>query len=308
MILSSNITFLITGRVQEESLSACLYSIFNYYPDSSIVLSTWLEDYESLSPNIKKLILTRNIKLFTQPDPGSTIRELSSNKPLNYIRQMSSTNIALSSIQTMYTFRLRGDIFFTGNDMLKDNRIEESLSRHKICVTNITSVKPDRFRSKSMLFHLCDWLHFGLTADIIYFFTQAMVSEKELCSLPRNLPRNKDINYADLSKLSPEQLFLLCSPFLKALTTTIEQYNYDPALVNLSLSVIDQHFTIHSPKRLQYKSSKYNLSSHFFRYYMYLDSESLINPFFRMLILSALYMKHILARLYFCITRSYYVH
>ena len=308
MILSSNITFLIAGRVHDQPLYMCINSILKHFPDSPIVLSTWSIDYESLSPNIKNLLSSKEIKLYTQPDPGSTVRDLSSNKPLNYIRQLSSTNIALSSVQTMYTFRLRGDIYFTGNNILKDLCIEKSLAIPKICVTNITSVNPVRFRSKSMLFHLCDWIHFGLTADINYFFTQAMISEKQLCSFPRNFPLNRDINYADLSKLSPEQLFLLCSPFLKSLTTTLDQYNYDQALVKLSLSVIDQHFSIYSPKRLQFKSSKYNLSSHFFRYYMYLDSENSINPVLKILILFALYVRHIFARFYFCIIRSYYIH
>lgn len=312
-IKSKDISFVIAGRFLSGDISN-LSKLRKNFPGSQIILSTWKNDFDKLTPEIIDKINNLVSSVVLNIDPKSEVRDVYTGRCINYLRQVSSFCRAVNLINRKYIVKLRSDIFFENNKFLKNKTIIDDIHKNKIVVLNVTSVFARRWRGKNMPFHVCDWLYFAKKEIIIDFFTQEMISEKSFIKYKKSKIENElDINVSDISLLSPEQLFVLLSPKFKNIKFKLGQYVKDKSILKLSEDLILKYFAIYHAKKFSIKSTKYGVNSMFYQYYMYQsfdqnNKKSIFIKFMKLFFLTNLYLRHFIARLYFIFRRIYYIH
>ena len=313
MINPKDLSFVVCGRFTSKDIPN-LYILKEKFPQSQIILSTWKSDYSRLNKEEKDKIASLNLEILLTKDPNSEVRDVFTGRCINYIRQMSSFTNAIQNINRNYVVRLRSDLYFKDNKFLQKNQIREDLEKNKIIVLNVTSINTSRWRGKNMPFHVCDWLYFAKKEIIVDFFTQEMISEKSFIKYKKSKIENElDINVSDISLLSPEQLFVLLSPKFKKIKFKLGQYVNDKSILKLSEELILKYFAIYHAKKFSIKSTKYGVNSMFYQYYMYQsfdqnNKKSIFKKFIKLFVLTYLYLRHFIARLYFIFRRIYYIH
>lgn len=313
MIHSQDLCFVVSGRFTYKDIQN-LHILKKKFPDSQIILSTWKDDFGRLKEEEKDTIADLNLEIVLTKDPNSEVRDVFTGRCINYIRQISSFTSAIQSINRKYVMKLRSDLYFKDYKFLQKKELRNDLDQDKIIVLNVTSVNTSRWRGRKMPFHICDWLYFAKKEVIVDFFNQQMISEKSFIKYKQSKIENElDINVSDISLLSPEQLFVLLSPKFKKIKFKLGQYVNDPSILKLSENLISKYFAIYHAKYLSIKSTKYGVNSMFYQYYMYQsfdknNKKSVFKKFIKIFYLTYLYLKHLLARLYFIFRRIYYIH
>ena len=165
--MGDDITILLTGRVELKLTDAALRSIKNNFPELKVAISGWTDDRTSIETlvnkyQIKDYILTK--------DPGSPLRNPTSQRLHNVNRIIVSSQRGLALIDTKYTLRCRADLIFEKKDfvnLMHTFSYDQHISK-KILVSNITTV--DARHGHKMLYHVNDWFHFGKTNTVKSFF------------------------------------------------------------------------------------------------------------------------------------------
>lgn len=174
-IFFKDISFVVQGAIagkpfdktKDRHTYLCLQSIRKHFPGSFIVLSTWK------GSDLKNLDYDMCVE---NDDPGvSILGDLSQNG----FRQIVSSVGGLKKVSTKYAVKVRSDLIFKNNNILKYFEKYNKYSfdpEYKIVkkrVVLLTTCNPKR-RSK-FPFNAADWLYFGLTEDIRDIFDIPLV-------------------------------------------------------------------------------------------------------------------------------------
>ncbi len=175
MIKNKDITFVVQGLVIGKSSDRkehrytllCIQSIRKHFPESFIILSTWKgSDVKDLDFDL----------LVENDDPGvSILGDFSKNG----FRQITSTIGGGKRVNTKYATKVRSDLIFKNNNILKYFEKYSKLQcdkDYKILdnrVVMLTTCNPKR-RLK-FPFTACDWIYFGLTKDVINIFNIPLI-------------------------------------------------------------------------------------------------------------------------------------
>lgn len=163
MINSNEISIIIQGPILNSLTSKCLESVRNYLPGSQVIISTW-EGESTKGLHADKIILSEdpgNIKMTL----GNKIRYNNTN------RMIISTIKGLRAANRKYSVRIRSDMIFVNDNILKiigqnDYKKPKKLIKKRIVV--IQSHHP--YRSHA-LFAVADWFYAGLTEDLQKLYT-----------------------------------------------------------------------------------------------------------------------------------------
>ena len=175
MIESREITFLLQGAVERSVVRESCSVIRNLFPQSRIVLSTWVgADVDGLDTD--DTVLADDPGFFYYSDrPGEKVN--------NVNRQIVGTNAGLERVVTPYCVRMRTDFRLTGRDFLNffeafPERDEAySVFSKRLMACSYFSRNP---RSRTRFpFHPSDIIFFGLTDDIRRLFRVPLMTEEE---------------------------------------------------------------------------------------------------------------------------------
>lgn len=173
MINNSDISVVVQGPVQaladrpmDEGITArALKSIRQHLPGATIILSTW-EGQPVEGLDYDELVLSA--------DPGPNInryRRDGTPDRVNNNRQIVSTLNGLKRVTTRYAMKLRSDNFLVGDQF---KALQQKFgARNERCrflqervVVNNTFTR-EYAKGLPVVFHACDFFHFGLTRDVI---------------------------------------------------------------------------------------------------------------------------------------------
>lgn len=177
---SKDISFVVQGPVALNNINStengftdiCLKSIREYYPDATIILSTWINsNVENLDYDV----------LVESDDPG---QNLMNNVKSNCFRQIVSTINGLRSVKTKYAFKIRTDHKIVNNKIadyflrFNEYNYDDNYKILKNRVVTLTTCNP--YRMTKWPFNISDWIFFGLTEDLINIFDIPLLDEEIL--------------------------------------------------------------------------------------------------------------------------------
>jgi hypothetical protein len=250
------VTFVVQGginsQIEKEFAKKCTNSIRKHFPTANLILSTWEEsDIEGIS--FDSLIFNK--------DPGAVGLDKSI---MNINRQILSTQSGLRQSKTLFSVKVRNDLYFT-NDNLTNyinlmNELEKrdsNLFEKPVLVTNVTSVNPEK-RIKRPL-HPCDWIYVGLTSDLqdlfdIPFYPKEYESYFENRELPKLWPHSKYyVRY-------PAESYIYSS-YLKNFMPLLFDHGSHASKENLDLSIklFSEEFIVLPHHLIGMKSSKHRI-------------------------------------------------
>ncbi|MFN4003715.1 MAG: WavE lipopolysaccharide synthesis family protein [Hylemonella sp.] len=162
-----DLTFVVQGKIQPNTKN-CLASIRHFYPDSTIILSTWKG--EPLAGLECDLALEND-------DPGAF--EISASTYYNLNRQIISTHNGLKTVKTQFAVKMRTDtqILDTKIPILLENPTPAQLFQNKIIALNLFFRNPRKF---PLLFHIGDIFQVGKTDDLLSLWDIPLASELEI--------------------------------------------------------------------------------------------------------------------------------
>lgn len=207
-----HISAVIQGPVQntatrthhEEGITLkCINSVRKYLPGATIILSTW-QDQDTRGLKVDQLLLNQ--------DPGPDDERF---LPLNYHRQMISTQAGLAKVNTPYAIKLRSDNFLTGNQFVDlqqtfpKRQNDAALFEQRVVVNANLSRRTSHGRR--VIMSPSDFFYYGLTQDVkkIWqqpnFYQQSFATDYQRLRLKAN----------EINKLEAEQVY--CQIWLKSL-------------------------------------------------------------------------------------------
>ena len=204
--MNEKISFVIQGPVTS-STSLVITNIRKYFPNSEIVLSTWVgSDLSGVETACDKIVLNE--------DPGATVFDFSDNKTNNLNRIIVSSLNGIKEAKNTKVVRLRSDILIINDNInklvssLRDNSCDLKIFKNKIVACDTFSLKLDyrRFRQMRLLFHVSDWIYIGYRSDLEELFTIPLVSEPDYSQyFLYHKKSDRDIFPSRLWNMSPEQ-------------------------------------------------------------------------------------------------------
>ena len=170
---SANISVVVQGAIDKKLTPICLKSIRKTLPNAQIILSTWVgSDIDGLDYDI----------LVLNEDPGAVIID-SVNKTRNNVnRQIISTKNGILKSDRQYILKIRSDIKLTGTGFLEyydkyhTRSKDYKLFSQRIVVNNLYCANP---KKTGLLYHLSDWVSFGLKSDMLDLWDIPLQDEKE---------------------------------------------------------------------------------------------------------------------------------
>ncbi len=159
-----NPTFLLQGPCKPKWTNECVQRIRQFYPDSPIFMSTWIDE------NLEE-IAHHNINIIRSVDPGPLNRPDMLNQNLN--RLIVSSKNGLDAIQSEYVCKMRADLLL--NAPLP---IQAWLDTGKpyMCHT-VFSINP---HGPMMLgLHISDWLILGKTDRVKEVFNIRLMNSND---------------------------------------------------------------------------------------------------------------------------------
>lgn len=247
MINPTDISFVITGTFPQEPL---LSSIRKFFPGAEVILVLWNDDTFRGLETVDKTIYIKA--------PGACVFDESNRLYNNLNRILIASFEGVKASTRKYIFRLRSDLIFKNSDFLKlnfaflvrDRRF--TLFKEKIIVCDTFSISADLKSKKRQLqlFHLSDWLQFGLSEDIKNFFDLKIVEEPSFSQYFTKKYKT-DIFPNRLWRMSPEQYFL--SENCRKIYPNLNYKTYldtNQANVELSERFIINNFFVYSLKEL----------------------------------------------------------
>lgn len=176
IVNESDITFIVQGGVSDsDSLTRCIQSINKHFPNSKIILSTW-KGSDCKKYDIDNLVLSDDTKIVEYFYKNSNILN-------NINRQIISSKNGLKKSKTKYSVKLRTDIVFESNKLLKilgglkANKCKHFDLKAEIITPVDLCINPEKSK---LLFHFNDWVIGGLTEDVIKIFEIPLMSKKDL--------------------------------------------------------------------------------------------------------------------------------
>ena len=160
-INTEDISVVVQGSIDKVNTPICLKSIRKYLPGAEIILSTWEDsNVEGLDYDI--LVLNK--------DPGACLCDKAQKIYNNVNRQILSTKNGLKKATKKYAIKIRSDMKITGTNFLTyfkkfEKRCDEcKILKERVIINNLYCANP---YETSFLFHISDWIFFGLTDDIL---------------------------------------------------------------------------------------------------------------------------------------------
>ena len=285
MIHSKDISIIVQGPITSSSTfdlnqggtKEVLSNIRNIFPDSEIILSTWEgSDIDFLS--FDRVIFNK--------DPGATVYSVNNNN-YNVNRQIVSTLSGLKLASRPYAIKTRTDVTFSNKNFIKyfykfTKRSKDfAFLENRVIVSNYTTVNPKRILP--FPFHICDWLYFGLTSDLISIWNIKLCTEDEARWFEEHL---KPLNHpfeSFLSRYQAEQ-FIWYSFVRKYITINLDNC-CDLSEYNLAVSehIIANNIIILSCRQLGINSFKYpdinHSHAHLYQMYSYVEWIHLYNRY-----------------------------
>ena len=160
-INTEDISVVVQGAIDKKNTPICLKSIRKYLPDAEIILSTW-EGSEVDGLDYDILLLNK--------DPGNYICDEVYKIYNNVNRQILSTKNGLKKTTRKYAIKIRSDMEITGTNFLNyfgkfKKRCDEcKILKERVIINNLYCANPHKIK---FLFHVSDWVFFGLTEDIL---------------------------------------------------------------------------------------------------------------------------------------------
>jgi len=254
-----NFTFLIHGgglsdktygQKEARPTHALINSIRKYFPESSVVLSTWdTEPYKQYIENIDYIVLG--------PDPGVTwaSKELKVTSAIN--RHIISTKNGLPLVQTKYVVVIRNDLEFINSRLKSFLSGYFSKNKNSKKIVALAGGTLDEFSNirKPFLFHICDFLYIGDTEKLKFLFDTPneldsffpkMYFEKN----SKPIFKKKRWNDTYLQRWIPESFVI--KYFADKIGHTIPNSSYDFSLEyrRVSRKIIKDHFYLADRKKL----------------------------------------------------------
>jgi WavE lipopolysaccharide synthesis len=195
MIADKDITFVVQGaatRSGDYSVDACINSIRKFFPESSVVLSTWQgSDVSNLGYD----------SLVENEDPGTPHTYLITgmrpifNKPNQINRQIASSFNGLKSVKTKYAIKIRSDFSLKSRSIVgcyeelaklfpkrnKDWTVFES----PILSPNLYIRNPNHMMP--FAYHISDMIHIGLTSDLLKLWDCPLMTKEYAAFFEKNL-------------------------------------------------------------------------------------------------------------------------
>jgi len=257
-IFAGDVTFVVQGPIldnpRHKITSILIQSIRRYFPESKILISTWVGENTGSLPEVEKIIYCS--------DPGATVF-LEQPKTFNNVnRQIVSTKQGLDEVNTKYAIKVRSDL------ILKNNRILNSLSyldpsgrntKYKylnsyVLVTNQTSVNPrNQYRYP---FAICDWFWAGRTEDLLDIWDIKLMPEEWFRYFgEKEIFAKHNLKY--LSRYFPESY--ITSTFIRKKRDLEFEDSFDVSQDNIELSedIIANNFIIKSNWQLGIQNQKH---------------------------------------------------
>ena len=262
LIKSKDISVVIQGPTNF-NIKRIIINIKKFLPNSEIILSTWeTSDASEVEHLIDKIVYSK--------DPGATIYDKKRKLQNNINRMILSSQVGLKRATRKYTLRLRSDLLMINNNILKivktkyryKRNKEDSLYKERIIAGDIFSLKSEEKGEKKVLtlFHVSDWINFGLTEDLNELFDVSLVNEPEFSEyFIKNKKNNYDIFYERTWNMSPEQYITSENAKKIYKNLTFKHYlDINKTNLNLSERFIINNYTIVNLYKLGFISLKEN--------------------------------------------------
>lgn len=226
---TKDISVVVQGAIDKVNTPICLKSIRKYLPGAEIILSTW-EGSEVDGLDYDILVLNE--------DPGNYICDEVYKVYNNVNRQIVSTKNGLKKATKKYAIKIRSDMEIIGTGFLNyfgkfKKRCEEcKILKERVIINNLYCANPLK---TNFLFHVSDWVFFGLLEDILNIWDIPLQSEDVALYFKKHNKPTVDSVKSWLFQFIPEQYIWI--NFLKKndVSFTFTYYN-DINETNLTLS------------------------------------------------------------------------
>lgn len=259
VINSKQISIVVQGGIIEPFTDKCIKNLRVCFPDSEIILSTWIGSSIS-GINIDKVIFS--------PDPGAVIVDKVAGTLNNVNRQLISTQAGLKAATRCYILKTRTDILFENTNFLsyfgKYDNIKSPYFQNRLLICNYYTRNPRVF---SACFHPSDWIVFGRASDVNNYYSNIplMTTEDETWFLHHPKKFNFFTNY--ICRFTPEQHIFLS--FLKNYHNISCNCYYDQnseLIIKTEKTFAQCFIVLDYQKHLLIKFSKYNPNRYLEKY------------------------------------------
>lgn len=257
MIKSEDISVVVQGAIDKKETKKCLKSIRKYLPKAEIILSTWKNsDVSGLDYDI----------LVENDDPGAVVFNFENRRINNVNRQLVSTKNGLEKVTRKYTLKFRTDFYLNGTRFLdffgKFPKREEKFSvfKHRVIASSIYTRDYSTFgrKRKFLPFHPSDFFFFGLSEDIISYFKNTPLMQKDDMAKYQCKNENKKPYQTPTFRYTPEQYF--CLSYLWQIFPDIQfddWTDWNKENVKFSNKILYNNFIFLSTCESQIKSNKH---------------------------------------------------
>lgn len=233
-----DLTFVVQGKIQATTRK-CLASIRHFYPESTILLSTWKGEQTT---GLEYDLILEN------EDPGTV--QIGKDAYFNLNRQIVSTRNGLKAVTTPYAVKMRTDT------RILDRNIPELLTRmvpgqlfgNKIIALDLFFRDP---RKLKLLFHIGDIFQIGNTSDLKDLWDIPLMPDREI----ENWTAGRFHLFNDLpfsnSRYAPEQYIFIAFLAKRQIDASL-QYCCEMELSKACLSegLIAKNFQIYTVDEL----------------------------------------------------------
>lgn len=257
LINSTEIAVIIQGSIISKETYRCIKSIRKFLPKAEVILSTWKnQDVQNL--DYDKLILSE--------DPGETGSHYYKDKtvPYNFNRQLISTLAGLKATSKIFAIKIRSDFYLRNAGFLRyfdsfplcDNKWK--LFNHRVIVPSVYSRRFSEETGFPLLYHPSDFFFFGLTKDLLDYFSSCRLIDKTQGSDWHYKYPDRKPYISETGRYTAEQQF--CVEWLKQHNIDV---NYDDfsdwneETFGQSDKILFNNFIFLNPKSIGLKSKKH---------------------------------------------------
>ena len=174
-----------------------LASLRKAFPGAEIILSTWK------GSNVSTIEADRIILC---DDPGFSWADEVAGVPNNVNRQLVSTQNGLRYATRPYTLKTRSDILFHSASLLqyfgKYDEIPSPYFHNRLLICNYYTRNPKVF---GICFHPSDWILFGRTEDVCYYYANIPLMNREESKWFHNHHKDSVTFTNYICRFTPEQ-------------------------------------------------------------------------------------------------------
>lgn len=257
----------------------CIKSVEQNFPDTKIILSTWLECKKDINEDFKKI---SNLSFVFSDDPGG--HRVRPNSFLNVNRLIVSSQEGLKNVKTEYTLKIRSDIFFKNRIIIDyfqkykniDTGKKYKIYKERILFSNQTFLHPNRI---PILYHPCDWLVMGKTESLVNMFEIPLMENSEFTWFLNKKKPEDSLTPGNLSRYMSEDY--LGFKFVKKHFSDAcheDYYDFSRKDYDLWINLIKNNFIIMPNKMMGLVSLKYlNLKNyHLYKSWSFYEWEKLV--------------------------------